>query len=1053
MTDRTVAVDLVARTAGYSAEMLKAAAATNAQADAMTKAAAAQKTFDKSQATVSAGATKASKAQLAQAAASEKQLKAMTTLGKGLLTFGVVSGVAFGAAVKAATDFQKQMALVGTLAKATPGDLAKLSDAALHAGQAYGYTATQVADAEAELVKAGISVNDILGGALQGTLTLAAAGQIDVAQATEIAASAMTQFALAGKDVPHIADLLASGADKALGSVGDLGLALSQVGTTAHQFGFTLDDTVAVLAEFAQQGQIGQKAGTELNQAFLQLAAPTQQAQGLMDKYGFSVYTAAGHFKSFADIANSLQISFGKLTEQQRNQALATIFGSRAIRAANILYQDGAAGVLSWENKIKDSGFAVEQATGKLNSLSGDLQKLKAAFQTGLIEEGSGVQNTLRGIVQGLTSVVEWFDKLSPAAQSMILEVTGVASVFALAGGAALVAIPKIVAFQAALATLRGTAVSTADALTAEAGAETLAGNAAKGGASTGLLARLLGGGAAAEGGGLLAGAGASVALPVATAASVALLLQYQHKEEGDRRTQQINKLAADPKALAAARANLAKLKAQQKAASGGGGPISAVFNPSTSLKSGAQDPLKLSQDIVSQQSLIDAASKAAKNLTTDNYALDKGASAAQIALNNEDRAAAKASLTLFAAGENANSTASAMILLGKGADAASDDVKALAKAIQTDMDNAAKAFAKDLDPIGNFTGGNLTKQFNKAISAGQTFNTRLAKVAAKGLNPDTLQRLIAEGPAAAGPLLQKLVGKNSAALIKMTNDQQAALDRIQAQTVENARLTSLAEHANTDAMTRDLGDAMKISAAKAKHGGTETAAALADSLHIGLAKVYNIAAEYGIGLESGIQAGTDASTRHINALKGNLATLNAVRANPKVSLAGKAQVDADIAAIQSEIARLTRLHVINIQANAKITLAISGQGNSGATHSAGGSTVPQGRPGRDTVGPYMLDSGEEIIRADRARKFRPLLKAINNAPGLAAGGTAGSRQFQAGLNQVVSHLMPSWQSAGSGSSEPLHIHVEDRSGRPVQAGEQAALGYQRYATVARGRW
>ena len=188
--------------------------------------------------------------------------------------------------MKAAADFNEKMALVQTLSHANAREMQSLSTRPRrHAGTAYGYTASQVADGEAEMIKAGISLRDIMGGGLKGTLALAAAGQLDVGDATTIAAAAMTQFNLKGRDIPHVADLLAAGADKALGSVQDLGYGLEQAGTTAHQMGLSIEDTTGTLAAFAQAGLIGERGGTTLKQMLLQLAAPTKQAQQLMDKY------------------------------------------------------------------------------------------------------------------------------------------------------------------------------------------------------------------------------------------------------------------------------------------------------------------------------------------------------------------------------------------------------------------------------------------------------------------------------------------------------------------------------------------------------------------------------------------------------------------------------------------------------------------------------------------------------------------------------------------------------------------------------------------------
>ena len=107
------------------------------------------------------------------------------------------------------------------------------------------------------MAKAGVSTKDILGGGLKGALSLAAAGSLDVAEAAEISASALTQFKLSGDKIPHLADLLAAGAGKAQGSVQDLGAALNQSGLVAASTGLSIEETTGVLAAFASAGVDG----------------------------------------------------------------------------------------------------------------------------------------------------------------------------------------------------------------------------------------------------------------------------------------------------------------------------------------------------------------------------------------------------------------------------------------------------------------------------------------------------------------------------------------------------------------------------------------------------------------------------------------------------------------------------------------------------------------------------------------------------------------------------------------------------------------------------
>lgn len=432
MPDRTTKVTLTANISQYIQGMELAAAKTRTLGDAAAKIA--------------------------------QQRQAFTDVGRVIFAVGALAAAGVALAIKEFADFDAKMAQVKTLSGATAEEMNKLSDAALHLGQSIGFTANDVADAEIELVKAGISVQDQLGGALQGALQLAAAGQIDVAQATEIATIAMTQFALKGKDVPHVADLLAAGADKALGSVGDLGEALKSGGLVAAQFGVSLDETVGTLSAFANAGLIGETAGTDLRQMLLKLANPAADAQAALDDLGISIYDQGGKFVGLSNLAGQLKDKLGEKSEADRNAALATIFGSRAIAGANVLYKEGAAGIAKWTDEVDTSGFAAKQAAGKMDNLNGDLTKLKAAFQTSLIEAGSGANDVLRTLVQGLTGLTSLVGDLPQPVITVGLAVAGLVAVLGLTGGAALMAVPKIAQFKQGLEALqisaRGTSLA-----------------------------------------------------------------------------------------------------------------------------------------------------------------------------------------------------------------------------------------------------------------------------------------------------------------------------------------------------------------------------------------------------------------------------------------------------------------------------------------------------------------------------------------------------------------------------------------------------------------
>lgn len=354
--------------------------------------------------------------------------------------FAAVGAAALGSMVSASMGFDKAMSEVGAAANATGTELEAMRKAAIKAGADTSFSAKEAAQAEIELAKAGVSVRDVLGGGLQGALDLAAAGQLDVGKAAEIAATAMTQFKLEGSDIPHVADLLAAGAGKAQGSVEDIGNALKQSGLVASQFGLSIEDTTGTLAAFASAGLIGSDAGTSLKTMLLALANPAKETADLMETLGIHAYDTGGKFVGVTDLAEQLRTKLGGLTQAQRDQAMAQIFGSDAVRAANVLYQQGSAGISTWIKNTDDSGFAAEQAAAKMDNLAGDLDTLKGSIETALIQGGSSATGALRGLTKSATGAVNAFAAMPSAVQSTAMGLIAVGT----AGAGALAAFGTI---------------------------------------------------------------------------------------------------------------------------------------------------------------------------------------------------------------------------------------------------------------------------------------------------------------------------------------------------------------------------------------------------------------------------------------------------------------------------------------------------------------------------------------------------------------------------------------------------------------------------------
>jgi len=352
----------------------------------------------------------------------EQHIQTLTT-GVGALGLAMVGAAAL--AVKKFADFDQAMSNVAATGQDARDSIDLLRVAAIDAGKRTVFSASEAANAIEELGKAGVSAADILGGGLNGSLDLAAAGGIGVAEAAGIAAIALKQFGLKGSDMTHVSDLLAAGAGKAMGGVSDLGMALKQAGLVANQTGLTIEETTAGLSAFASAGMIGSDAGTSFKSMLQRLTPQSAEAQKAMDALGISAYDSQGKFIGLAEFAGNLQTSMKDLTPEARGAAMSVIFGSDAVRAASVLYNEGSAGIEKWTAAVNDQGYAAITAATRLNNLKGDIEQLSGSVETMLINFGSGADGPLRSLTQGLTSVVNQLADMSPAAQTATLGIVG----------------------------------------------------------------------------------------------------------------------------------------------------------------------------------------------------------------------------------------------------------------------------------------------------------------------------------------------------------------------------------------------------------------------------------------------------------------------------------------------------------------------------------------------------------------------------------------------------------------------------------------------------
>lgn len=365
------------------------------------------------------------------------ELGSSMTLG---LTVPIVA--AGGAATSVAANFDDAMSQVqGALGDAS-ADMNGLRNLALQLGADTVFSATESAQAMVELAKGGLTEAQIKGGALAASMDLAAAGQLNLADAAATTVQMMGSFGLEAGDATRIANALAGAANASSADVSDLTQAMSQCSAQASLAGWSLEDTAAALALFADHGVKGSDAGTSLKTMLQRLAAPTDQAAEAIAAYGLNIRDSNGKMKDISGIADELTGKLGGLSDAERDAALQTIFGSDASRAAAILMQSGSEGLAKYIAATNDATAAETMANAQKGELSWALENMGGAIESASIAFGTALAPAITAVAGVIGNVAEAFASLPAGVQ------TGIAVVLALVAalGPLLMVIGSVVA-------------------------------------------------------------------------------------------------------------------------------------------------------------------------------------------------------------------------------------------------------------------------------------------------------------------------------------------------------------------------------------------------------------------------------------------------------------------------------------------------------------------------------------------------------------------------------------------------------------------------------
>lgn len=283
---------------------------------------------------------------------------AATAAGRAIAPVSAAAAAAGTASVKTAADFDSSMSQVqATMGVAedalyefngetiTGAELMeKLAGAAKEQGRTTAFSAKDAADALNYLALAGYSAEK-QAAALPSVLTLAAAGNMDLAYASDLVTDSMSVLGMGTEQLDDFIDSMAKTASTSNTSVAQLGEAILVAGGQATLCGMNTNELNTALGVLANNGIKGSEGGTALRNTLKNLYTPTEKAADAMASLGLETRDSEGNLRSAEEVLRDLGSRLDTMSEGDRVSWMAKIFDTRTIAPASALLKSVGADV------------------------------------------------------------------------------------------------------------------------------------------------------------------------------------------------------------------------------------------------------------------------------------------------------------------------------------------------------------------------------------------------------------------------------------------------------------------------------------------------------------------------------------------------------------------------------------------------------------------------------------------------------------------------------------------------------------------------------------
>ena len=294
--------------------------------------------------------------------------------------------------------------------KATLEDLQALEDQARSLGGTTSKSATEAANAQVELARAGLEVNDVLS-ATPHVLDLAIAGELSMAQAAGLVTGQVLTFGEEMDQTNRFVDVFARLATSSKTTVAELGTTFRQVSPIAAALGFDIEKTSAALGVL-RTSLPPEQAGTALRNIFaIFQEEPTDRITSALNELGLD-------FNTLQDLVSrgDLATAFEMLNQAGLDGGTAfRIFGREASAGALLLARN-VPRFRELEVEMRNStGAANEMREIMERGLPGAFDRFKSSAEAAQLAIGEhGFTGAMMLALKWGAKLFQWFVNTNP---------------------------------------------------------------------------------------------------------------------------------------------------------------------------------------------------------------------------------------------------------------------------------------------------------------------------------------------------------------------------------------------------------------------------------------------------------------------------------------------------------------------------------------------------------------------------------------------------------------------------------------------------------------